>query len=239
MLKYLMPLLFIVPAAHATVVREKPVIQSFQGKDDLTEFKISSNGYKVIIKKSISYGTDIKMSFKTKSSADLEKYAIVQFIKGCKFNSYKKPDGSIEKYFGIKRDFFGIKDVFDHPEWVIDSIDTDPMYNNHTKDKRHAYYRWTKNGKEVYFFQEKPKANELYVTDLPGTVNMEDPNGIASNISLKFKTCLYKTSDIPLEARPDDKIPGAIKCFDWASSYIYNHRTKKYESPSEIDSFCK
>lgn len=242
-----LPLLVIAPIVSAAVIRETPLIQTFQNTncaDDnscgLKEFKVTTTEFKVTSSKFTSMGTDLKMSYKTSKISELEDFAIVQFIKGCKFNSHKIADGSIQRYFGIVRDFFGEKVKFDHKEWVIDSIDTDPMYNNGVANKRHQYYRFIKNGKEAYYFQEQPTTPEFYVTDLPGTVStLDDPRDIASNISLKFKSCIYKTSDIPLEVAPNElDFAKPIRCFEWGSSHIYNHKLNKYERKSEIDPFC-
>lgn len=247
-LKTLLPLLFVAPVAWSTVIREKPLVQKFNNSNcgqtsscDLVEFKLETNEYKVIFSGSApAFGTDIKMSYRTKKVSQLEDFAIVQFIKGCKFNSYKKPDGKVERYFGITRDFFGDRERFQHKEWVIDSIDKDPMYNNFDGSSRHGAYRSKIQGKDVYFFQKKPVEPELFVTDLPGTASMESPDDIATNTSLIFKSCIFKTRDIPLETIFNDlSFAEPIKCFEWSSSYIYNHDLNKFESKKEIHSFCE
>lgn len=247
-LKLLLPLLLIAPSAWSAVIREKPHVQKFKNANctqtstcSLVEFKLETNEYKVIFSGSApSFGTDIKMSYRTRGVSQLEEYGIVQFIKGCKFNSYKKPNGKVERYFGITRDFFGKRERFQHREWVIDSIEQDPMYNSFEGFGRHGAYRSMIQGKVVYYFQQKPVEPELFVTDLPGTASMEGPNDIATNTSLVFKSCLYKTKDIPLQTTADDlSFAEPIKCFEWSSSYIYNHEINKFESKKELDPFCE
>jgi hypothetical protein len=50
-----------------------------------------------------------------------------------------------------------------------------------------------------------------------------------------------KVSDIPISVdnASVDLRAKALKCFDWDSTFIYNHFEKIYENPKEIDSFCK
>ncbi len=201
---------------------------------DLKEFKIGINEYQVRFKVGTSYGTDAKVSYRTDKVETLEKYAIVQYIRGCKFHTMKMPDQSIA-IFGMVREAFGGKIPFYHKEWDVDTIDEDPIYNSGPVDKRHGYYRWDKDGEKEYYITEKPKEPSLYVTDLPGTASMANPDDISSNISLEFQTCIYKTADLPLSVKENGGVlPGALKCFEWNSSYIYDHETAKFSSPKGL-----
>lgn len=211
---------------------------------ELKEFRLETHDYRTMISGSASLGSSAIKAYKTDKVENLEKFAIVQFIKGCVFSSSQNAQGEVEKRFGYSREFFDSFARFQHKSWVIDSIDSDPMYNNLTPDRRHGAYRWNKvrgsydRKTEVHYFREKPIFPELYVSDLPGSAFLGSNE--AKNISLKFKACIYQTEDIPLKTTPDDlDFATPIHCFDWASSFIYNHKLSRYESPSEIDSFCE
>lgn len=247
LLKMLLPVFLTTSLASAGVVKKKPRVQIFTNTScskntscSLQEFKLQTVDYRVdFTQGGTSFGTDAHISYKTRKVSDLEDYAVVQFIRGCKFSSMRTADNKINKFI-MARDYFGKMSAFKHPQWSIDSIDTDPMYNNGPEKKRHAYYRWKKGADQVYYFQEKPSTPELYTTDLPGTASMTNPDDIATNISLQFKVCLYRTEDVPLQAGPQQiDFARPLKCFDWASSYIYNHDLNKFESKKEIDPFCQ
>lgn len=227
--------------AEAAVQKSKPQIQVFTNIDcnktnscELLEFKLQTMQYQVhFAEGGSSFGTDARISYKTRTSEKLEDFAVVQFIRGCKFTSLKG-----QKY-PMFREHFGKKALFRHPQWTIDSVDGDPMYNSGPKKKRHAYYRWIKNKKEVFYGQERPSIPELFTTDLPGTASILSEDDLATNISLQFRVCLFKTRDIPFEVSPNQlHFAEPLHCFDWASSYIYNDERQKFESQKELDPFC-
>jgi hypothetical protein len=94
-------------------------------------------------------------------------------------------------------------------DWTVDSMDTDPVYNSDpTQADRHYFYRWnnvtgsTDYNTELFMGEtdQKPKDNEVYVIDRPGTAFSQFNT---TNISLQFKMCLYKTAQIPLIATKD------------------------------------
>lgn len=247
---------FIAPAfllfyfsAQAGVIKETPLIQVFKNNEcqtancDLQEFKLHTYNYKVTFADGTSFGTGAYMSYKTNDVSTLEDYAVVQFIKGCVFDSRVLPSGEIQKELAVSREFFGKVVRFKHPEWVIDSLDVDPMYNNGPAGHRHGTYRWNivansyDKKTEIKYYNQRPTDPSLYVSDFPSTAFSFD--GGARNVSLKFKTCIYPTSDLPLVSGPNDLNPeSAVHCFEWKSSNIYNHSKNKYESNEEIDSFC-
>lgn len=238
-------------SSFAGVVKDKTKETVFKNTNcaatdscDLVEFRVQSYDYHVIFAdQSPSHGTSAFMSYTTKSIDDLENYAIVQQIKGCIFDSGQNYDGEIIKSSNYVRDLFGKSVDYKHPEWTIDSIDLDPMYNNSVPSLRHGSYRWntaknsySKDTEKVYA-KERPTSPTLYVSDLPGTAFAD--NNEAKNISLEFRTCIYKTGKIPLVATPGDvNFSEPIACIPWKSSFIYNHKAKKFEAKDEIDSFC-
>ncbi len=232
-------------AAKANVQFEAPKVQSATVSD--VKFTVTSQTYKIIFKSDeISWGTRMFAKYETKSTGQVEDYAVVQFIRGCHFNNYVE-NGKIVYVDNISREFFNEMITYKHPEWVIDSVDLDPMYNNTPEgfekwNTRHGLYRWNRkhnfdqNG-EVLFKDEKPKKPYLYVMDHPGTAFFQDR--WAKNISLEFKVCLYKTKDIPVTAAPNDlNFAKAVQCFDWNSSFIYDHFKSTFSRPTGLHPHC-
>ncbi len=231
-------------------------------------FKVTTQEYKVYYKPDPSngdyeggynYGTAMFAEYQTPKKSVIEKYGIVQFIRGCHYGITKKN----ETYY-FARYLFGERVSFQHKDWVIDSVDTDPMYSNTPQfngdpdpqypvpvgdpsydwGTRHGLYYWNKNPgfydqkTEVLYYRDKNIVSpRLYIMDHPGTAFYM--NGDAKNISLEFRTCLYRIEDIPLKTTASDMDQKkALKCFSWASSYIYNPQTKAYESPQGISPVC-
>lgn len=209
---------------------------------DLKEFKVKKYDYKVFIDNGVSYGTGMYASYKTDSNENLKKYGIVQFIKGCHFDS-EKINGKVKKTFSRSRYHFGEMIKYKHPKWVVDSFDVDPMYAS-TEENRYWSYKWNRipgshDGEtEELFRDSNPLTPEIYVSDFPGTA-FQATSELAINISLKFKTCIYLRDDIPLRTAADAMdITKAISCLGWSSSFIYNHNKKVYETSREIDPVC-
>ncbi len=209
----------------------------------LKEFKVQHYNYKVhFSKNNDSYGTAMYAQFKTQTNSDLFDYVVVQYIKGCKFITEFK-NGKITKRINESRELFGEIIPFQHKEWVIDSFDLDPVYSSY-KNQRHMMYRWNeqsnpllKNSYRVY--QKAPTARSLFIRDYPGTAELNSNTDKVDNLSMKFKTCLYREKDVPLT--PYDSTFGpnkAIKCFSWQSSFIYDYAKKVYTNPKKIDPFC-
>lgn len=211
---------------------------------DLQQFGIYVEDAEIISSSfGTNYSTNAFLSYQTTDTNNLQKYGIVQFIRGCQFDS--DAEGNIR--YGYSREFFGKIVQFRHPKWVIDSVDVDPLYNSDDTEgrPRHALYRWNEipgsydKGSEHYFYQETPSLPLLYVKDRPGTAFYDDDYKEAKNISLEFKACIYKIEDIPLVSHPDGMdFNKALHCFDWRSSYIYNHQLAKYQSPNQVSPIC-
>jgi hypothetical protein len=194
-----------------------------------------------------NYGTKMMAEYRTPDVKNLEDYAVVQFIRGCEFYVQKTVSGQVVKDYYV-RDFLGKKDQKYHFKyWVVDSVDSDPMYSNTPEGydwgTRHGLYFWNKQADsfsqdtEVYYYEEKPTVPRLYVLDHPGTAFFM--NDISKNISLQFKTCLYKIEDVPLKIEADTMdFNKALKCIDWSSSYIYNYETNQFDHPQNLDSYC-
>jgi hypothetical protein len=173
------------------------------------------------------YGNGVIMGYETDSVDTLEKYAIVQFMKGCVFYSSKDGEGKINRnasYYVVPS--FGENVPYCFPQWVIDSRDTDPAYNSDPEYGRFYLLRWNKPGSydyrtQKYYGAEKPKIPVVYMTDHPAGAFVTGTG--VKNAALEFKTCIYKASDVPAETRRDDTgFAKPIACFEWQHVYVYD-----------------
>ena len=173
-----------------------------------------------------TYRNGVIMEYETESVNALEKYAIVQFIKGCVFYSSRNRDGSLTRSMGLLVPSFGEDVPLCFPKWVIDSQDTDPVYNSDPDYGRFYLLRWNKPGsydhqQQKYYGAEKPKRPVVYMTDYPAGAFVTE-SGV-KNASLKFKTCIYKAKDVPRETRRDDtEFATPLTCFEWQNIYVYD-----------------
>ncbi|HLE10684.1 MAG TPA: S8 family serine peptidase [Bacteriovoracaceae bacterium] len=196
-----------------------------------------------------SFGRNLKsrvyLRYTTDSVDNLLKFGIVQFIRGCMWESTKD-----SFHFGTVREFFGRQNVkFIHPQMVIDSIDVDPLYNSWLITKpshtRHDLYRWNSvagsysEDSESLYYQKLPLVPVLYVRDTPGSASYYEEAESATNTSLEFISCVYKIEDIPLISTPQGMgQEKALKCFNWQSSNVFNHATKKFEKLPIVSPIC-
>jgi hypothetical protein len=196
---------------------------------DLKRFTLTTSVYEVWFSDDPNYptyGNGVIMEYETDSVEALEKYAIVQFVKGCVFYSSKNREGKIRRNVSDTVSSFGENIPFCFPEWVIDSQDTDPVYNSDPENGRFYLLRWNKPGSyeypnHKYYGAEKPKIPVVYMADYP-TGAFVTATGV-KNAALAFKTCIYKASDVPAETRRDDiDFAKPITCFEWQSVYVYD-----------------
>ncbi|MDO8495932.1 MAG: hypothetical protein Q7S43_00560 [bacterium] len=199
--------------------------------------------YSVGIDDGHNYGTRFFARYETKKIKDLEKYVFVQFIKGCDFSSsLVNGQPAVEQDVSYPRDAGPIKFLF--KEWTIDSYDFDPVYSTVPGKSRFFGYRWNmipgsfSTDTEKLYGQEKPKVPKMYIVDHPGSAFYL--NGTAHNISLQFRTCIYRTKDVPRTVSHNDiNFAKPIHCYEWTSSFVYNHSVGEFESPLSISSACQ
>ncbi len=228
-------------------VKEKTFLNKSCKETDTCDLKsvyFRTLDYEVWIEGDPSYGSSVIARYTTESVADLEKYAFVHFMRGCVFSSRKMENGTVENSFGIEIVNFDKNQKFCFPDWVIDSQDTDPVYNSDPELGRHYLYRWAKmlgsyeNRKIQEFYGIKvPSKPQLFVIDNPHRAfKVHD---FAVNISMEYKMCLYKSSDVP-RATNEKNVDFAdpIACVEYSSNFVYNFETNKFERPVEINSFC-
>jgi hypothetical protein len=181
-----------------------------------------------------TYSNGVIMEYETDSVAALEKYAIVQFMKGCVFDSSKNGDGRIVKNISYTVPSFGEEIPFCFPNWVIDSQDTDPAYNSDPDYGRFYLLRWNKPGSyeylnHKYYGAEKPKVPIVYMADYP--IGAYVRTKAVRNAALQFKTCIYKAKDVPTKTRRDDvNFAKPLNCFEWENVYVYDFATRKFEA---------
>lgn len=181
-----------------------------------------------------TYGNGAIMEYETDSVDALEKYAIVQFVKGCVFDSSRNGDGKIIRNVSYNVPSFGEEIPFCFPEWVIDSQDTDPVYNSDPEYGRFYLLRWNKTGSyeypnHKYYGVEKPKIPVVYMTDYPTGAFVRA--AAVRNAALEFKTCIYRASDVPKKTRRDDvNFAKPLTCFEWQNVYVYDFYKGKFEA---------
>jgi hypothetical protein len=199
------------------------------GTCDLKRFSLTTSVYEVWFSDDPhhpTYGNSAIMEYETGSVDALEKYAIVQFIKGCVFYSSKNGQRNIARSVSDVVPSFGENIPFCFPQWVIDSQDSDPAYNSDPEYGRFYLLRWNQPGSydhrtHKYYGAEKPKRPVVYMTDHPAGAFV---SGIGvKNAALEFNTCIYKASDVPAQTRRDDiNFAEPIACLEWQNVYVYD-----------------
>ena len=217
------------------------------GTCGLKKFSLVTDTYKVNLPGvSPTWGTRMLAIYETGDIPQVEDYGIAQFIKGCMYTS-ELVDGKVRKEFSIVRQYYGQSVTFRHPAWVIDGVVRDPIDWAYDAPApfRHYYYQWTPRPDALdlktakYFGHAPPQNPVLFVKDEPGVAFLDDGSGVAKNISLHFRTCIYKSKDVPQDVdydRLDFAVP--IHCFEWGSSFVYDHNLRKFQSPPDIDPVC-
>jgi hypothetical protein len=204
---------------------------------DLKRFTLTTSVYEVWFSDDPNhptYGNGVIMEYETDSVDALEKYAIVQFTKGCVFDSSKNGEGKINRNVTDTVPSFGESIPFCFPEWVIDSQDTDPAYNSDPEYGRFYLLRWNKPGSydertQKYYGAEKPKIPVVYMADYPSGAFVTGTG--VRNAALEFNTCIYKARDVPAETRRDDvRFAKPITCLEWQNVYVYDFDKGKFQT---------
>jgi hypothetical protein len=204
---------------------------------DLKRFTLTTSVYEVWFSDDPNYptyGNSVIMEYETDSVDALEKYAIVQFKKGCVFYSSKNGHGKIERNVGDIVPSFGEKIPFCFPHWVIDSQDTDPAYNSDPEYGRFYLLRWNRPGSydnrtQKFFGAEKPKTPIVYMVDHPAGAFVTGTG--VKNVALEFNTCIYKARDVPARTRREDiGFAKPITCFEWQNVYVYDFEKGTFQT---------
>jgi hypothetical protein len=185
--------------------------------------------------------------YETTSPKDVEEFAFVQYVRGCIYASERHADGLITTHLNVTHQHLGTRSVFVHLDWTVDAHLADPMMSSNPRfPVRHYFMEWNKKPDQfptehgAFYGENPPKRPRLFAFDSPG-VSAHVPSSsedFAVNHSLEYRTCLYRTRDIPTGS-DGSIIPNALGCFEWKSSYVYDHVTKKYSSPVGIMPACR
>lgn len=204
---------------------------------DLKRFTLTTSVYEVWFSDDPiypTYGNSVVMEYQTDSVAALEKYAIVQFKKGCVFYSSKTNGGKITRKINDTVPSFGENVPFCFPEWVIDSQDTDPAYNSDPNGGRFSLLRWNRPGSydertQKFYGTQKPRRPVVYMADHPSGAFV---SGIGmKNVALEFNTCIYKASEVPENTRREDiNFATPLTCFGWQNVYVYDFDRGKFQT---------
>jgi hypothetical protein len=204
---------------------------------DLKRFTLTTSVYEVWFSDDPiypTYGNSVVMEYQTDSVAALEKYAIVQFKKGCVFYSSKTNGGEITRKINDTVPSFGENVPFCFPEWVIDSQDTDPAYNSDPKGGRFSLLRWNRPGSydertQKFYGTQKPRRPVVYMADHPSGAFVSAIG--MKNVALEFNTCIYKASEVPEETRREDiNFATPLTCFGWQNVYVYDFDRGKFQT---------
>ena len=207
------------------------------GTCDLKRFTLTTSVYEIWFSDDPSYptyGNGVIMEYETDSVDALEKYAIVQFTKGCVFYSSKNGEGKVDRNIGDTVPSFGEEIPYCFPKWVIDSQDTDPAYNSDPEYGRFYLLRWNKPGSyeypnHKYYGAEKPKIPIVYMADYPSGAFVTAAG--VKNVALEYNTCIYKASNVPTETRREDiNFAKPITCFEWQNVYVYDFVKGRFEA---------
>jgi hypothetical protein len=207
------------------------------GTCDLKRFTLTTSVYEVWFSDDPhypTYGNGAVMEYETDSVDALEKYAIVQFKKGCVFYSSKNRNGKITRNVSDTVPSFGEDIPFCFPKWVIDSQDTDPTYNSDPEYGRFYLLRWNKPGSyedrtRKFYGVEKPKNPVVYMADYPSGAFVGGTG--VKNVALEFNTCIYKASDVPAQTRRDDiDFAKPVTCFEWQNVYVYDFDQGRFQT---------
>lgn len=196
---------------------------------DLKRFTLTTREYEVWFSDDPlrpTYGTGVIMEYETNSVPALEKYAIVQFKKGCVYHTSRDDAGRIDRNISDVVPSFGETIPFCFRDWVIDSQDTDPVYNSDPEYGRFYLMRWNKPGSydnrtQKFYGIQKPRKPVVYMTDYPAGAFI---TGVGvKNVALEFRTCIFKAEDVPVQThRMNVNFAQPITCFDWQNVYIYD-----------------
>jgi hypothetical protein len=196
-----------------------------------------------------SYMTDMRYVVEFNKAASIPNYGVVQFMKGCMYESELMPDGKVRRDFTYVHKNFGAYKLIKHDDWIIDSEHADPLSTSFEKYGRFDLYKWNSDPENLdadnanWYFNAKPPHGTVFKADLIANTGLiEGPtNPNARNSSLELETCVFKISDLPQKS--DETGVGvdkskALWCASWDHKFHYDFATSKVIQDKAIDSFC-
>lgn len=226
---------------------------SAKGLCDLKSAKIVERKLKVLLANErpefASYMTDFRFVLEVDSPANITKYGVVQFMKGCMFESELLPDGTETKDFAYIHKNFGQWRLLRHDDWRIDTSHVDPLTSSFEDYGRFDLYKWNSDPKNLeadsatWYFDAKPPHGTVFKAELISNTGLIEgrANLSARNSSLDFEMCLFKIDDVPTAT--DETGTGvdkskAIWCGSWDHKFVYNFQSKKVVQEKTIHPFC-
>ncbi len=198
----------------------------------------------------VSWMTDTRFAYTAPSPAQVENYAVVQWIRGCLFQSEFK-HGKVLKTLPYVRTHFGNQIVFQHRTWQIDSDTMDAAATSDINDGRFALLRWNTDPQSFdaetanYYAKAKPPHGSVFATNLPSSAFLTQGTGLkdgtAQNASLEFLTCLFKAGDVPETTTPSGSgldQSRALWCVKWDHKFVWDFAAGAMSRPSQIDPVC-
>lgn len=183
----------------------------------------------------------------------LAKYAFVQYIRGCVFESTAQGPTRLGRRTHLGQD----SQPFLHASWEVDTTTKDPIYwstrnpgwdelrgfeilrtaNYLVKDPQQtsAEHRW---GGKVSNVLD----NRLFVKDAPTGGSLSSINGkkTATNSTLEFRICLMEVAKLPTQVeKATVEYPNPVACLEWNSRFVYNFRTARFAAASQIHPYCR
>jgi hypothetical protein len=198
-------------------------------------------------------GNSMAVEIETSSMSHVKKYAVVQYIQGCLFQTSNLGDIRM-----ASREFFGKQgQPFKHVGWELDSAsDKDPIYwSNDTAGfdemrgffiPRNSYYQnansiLTESANTWAGKISNLRENKIFASDFPTPSAWEEKNGIVSAriASLNFKICLHKVEDVPESVEsPKTNIGAAMTCMEWSSNYQMDFKKKTFVEKTGLHPAC-
>jgi hypothetical protein len=252
-----------VDARSITVLSEKHQVYTPATPDpSLISYELTEAKEKVMLDNDenlADYITSMRVILKTQNTAQIEDYAIVQFIRGCLFESSWNGKAVAKSGGGLVYDLFGKTVPFKLRRWVIDSDNIDPVFSSYAGFGRFALWRWNadptsyETGTATYYAKRHPPHPVVFGSDFPSPAAVNEnivsapatghlpPVKSATNASFEFNTCLFRSRDVPLQSTPEGaglRRSAAIHCFAWEHKFVYNYQQNKFVQGGRIDPYC-
>ncbi len=220
---------------------------------DIKSVKLVERKVKVLLPNEHSdyatYMTDARFVLEVTKPSQIPNYGVVQFMKGCMFESELQDDGSVRRDFTYIHKNFGRYKLVKHDDWIIDTEHADPLTSSFEGYGRFDLYKWNSNPANLdadnatWYFDAKPTHGTVFKADLIGTTGfIEDAvKPSARNSSLDIETCIFKIGDLPKAT--DETGAGvdkskALWCASWDHKFVYDFANSKVVQEKTIHPYC-
>lgn len=234
---------------------QMPIVTNCKTLDicDLKNVKIIERKIKVLLPDEraeyASYMTDFRFILELDKASSIPRYGVVQFLKGCMFQSELLPDGTINNRFAYVHKHFGSYQLLRHDNWVVDSSHDDPLASSFENYGRFDLYKWNKDPKSfdadnaTWYFDAIPPHGTVFKSELISNTGLMEgtANPMARNSSIDLETCIFKIGDLPKKSDPAgtgiDRSK-AIWCSQWDHKFSYDFANAKVVQDKSIHPFC-